>query len=63
MNKDKVSCDKCEHCFIVVVADGAAMVCPYQGVVGHDMKKCKDYEPKEKYTVLERVKYFSQYER
>lgn len=48
MNKDKISCDKCKHRSIVIVADGAAIVCPYHGTIGYDVKECKDYEPKEK---------------
>lgn len=47
MNKDKVSCNKCKHCSIVVVPDGAAMFCPYHGIVDYSVKACKDYDPEE----------------
>ena len=48
MNKDSVSCGKCKHCSVVVVPDGATMVCPYHGRVGYFVKECKDYDPEEK---------------
>lgn len=47
MDKDRVLCGKCKHCFVVVVPNGAAMFCPFWGIVGHFVKECKDYEPKE----------------
>lgn len=47
MDKDRVSCGKCKHCSIVVVPDGAAMFCPYHGIVDYFVKECKDYDPEE----------------
>lgn len=47
MDKDRVSCGKCKHCAVVVVPDGAAMVCPHRGRVGYFVKECKDYDPEE----------------
>ena len=47
MDKDRVSCGRCKHCAVVVVPDGATMVCPYRGTVGYFVKECKDYDPEE----------------
>ena len=47
MNKNRISCNKCKHCSIVVVPAGAAMICPYRGKVGYFVKECKDYDPEE----------------
>lgn len=47
MDKDRVSCGRCKHCSVIVVPDGAAMICPYRGKVGYFVKECKDYDPEE----------------
>lgn len=47
MEKGSVSCGKCKHSSVVVVPDGATMVCPYRGRVGYFLKECKDYDPEE----------------
>ncbi len=44
MTKDNISCGKCKHSSVVVVPDGAGMICPYHGRVGHFVKECKDYD-------------------